>query len=186
DAIREARARHAGPGLAYAVMDVARLGLGDRTFDAVVSQDTIEHVADDGRFVDEAARVLRPGGTLIVFTPYRAEDCARPDNPYHRREYSPERLARVLARRSPAGRLFGRRPAPALAAAEAALDEVRRYDVGGIRRLVPRPLRHWLGSRWLRWRGAKALEEISVDDVEYVPGAPVGSTTLVAGCRRGG
>jgi hypothetical protein len=68
---------------------------------------------------------------------------------------------------------------------EGTLDEVRRYDPFRLRALVPRSLRHHLGSLWLLSRGAKVLDQVSVDDVEYVEDAPLGSTTLIAVCRRG-
>jgi SAM-dependent methyltransferase len=39
-------------------------------FDAVVVVDMLEHVADDGAFVRELARVTKPGGRLVVNTPH--------------------------------------------------------------------------------------------------------------------
>jgi len=184
-AITEARARYRAPGLSYLVMDVAKLAFRNAVFDAVISQDTIEHVPDDESFVAEAARVLNPDGTFIVFTPCREVHTTTPENPYHLREYSPESLQSVLQPHFGTVRLFGRRPAPVLHRVEATLDEVRRYDPLRLRALVPRSLRHRLGSLWLLSRGAKALDQVSVEDVEYVEGVPPGSTTLIAICRRG-
>lgn len=46
--------------------DVLKLSFPDNHFDAVFSDAVIQHVADDGRAVEEMARVLRPGGILIV------------------------------------------------------------------------------------------------------------------------
>jgi len=43
----------------------------DRTFDAILSNEVIEHVQDDRAAVAEMARVLRPGGRLLVFCPNR-------------------------------------------------------------------------------------------------------------------
>ena len=185
EAIAEARARYQAPRLFNLIMDVVKLAFRSATFDAVISQDTIEHVPDDEGFVAEAARVLRPGGTFVVFTPYREIHTTSPENPYHLREYSPESLRVLLQPYFATVRLFGRRPAPALRRVEATLDEVRRYDPLGLRALVPRSLRHPLGSLWLFSRGAKGLDQVSVEDVEYVEGAPSGSTTLIAICRLG-
>jgi SAM-dependent methyltransferase len=42
----------------------------DGEFDVVVVADMIEHVQDDALFVRELARVLKPGGRLIVNTPH--------------------------------------------------------------------------------------------------------------------
>lgn len=185
EAIVEARARYRAPGLSYLLMDVTKLAFRTAIFDAVISQDTIEHVPDDEDFVAEAGRVLRPGGIFIVFTPYREVHTTTPENPYHLREYSPETLRSILQPHFATVRLFGRRPAPSLRRVEGNLDEVRRYDPLRLRKVVPRTLRHRLGSLWLRRRGAKALDQVSVEDVEYVEGVPPGSTTLIAICELG-
>lgn len=39
------------------------------TFDLVVSNEVIEHVADDRMTVEEMVRVLKPGGRLVLFCP---------------------------------------------------------------------------------------------------------------------
>lgn len=41
------------------------------SFDTVLSHEVLEHVQDDGQALAEMARVLRPGGRLILFTPNR-------------------------------------------------------------------------------------------------------------------
>ena len=183
DAIFAARTAHRAANLAFLVMDVARLAFSNGCFDAVISQDTIEHVLDDERFVTEVARILKSTGTFVVFTPYREVHTTRPENPYHLREYSPESLCKLLQANFSSVRLFGRRPSPSLKRVEGTLDEVRRYDPCGIRLLVPRVFRHWLGSLWLGMRGEKVLNRVSVGDVEYVEGVPQGCTTLIAVCR---
>ena len=47
------------------------LPFGDRSFDLVLSNEVIEHVADDRRAVAEMVRVLRPGGRAVLFCPNR-------------------------------------------------------------------------------------------------------------------
>jgi SAM-dependent methyltransferase len=183
EAVSGSRARFRAPNLAYLVMDVTRLAFPGRMFDAIISQDTLEHVQQDELFIAEVARVLRPGGTFVVFTPCRESHTTAPENPFHIREYSPESLTVLLRARFPTVRLFGRRLAPALTRVEGTLDEVRGYDPWGLRALVPQRLRHWLGNLWLRARGAKTLGQISVDDIEYIEGVPPGCTTLIAVCR---
>lgn len=46
-----------------------RLPWDDQTFDLVCSLEVIEHVEDQFGFLREAARVLKPGGTVIISTP---------------------------------------------------------------------------------------------------------------------
>lgn len=58
-----------GPAIAYAVGDLTALPYPDAAYDAVVSSEVLEHVADDAGAVAELARVLRPGGWAIATVP---------------------------------------------------------------------------------------------------------------------
>ena len=181
----EARSRYRQVALAFLQMEATALAFQDGSFDLVVSQDTIEHVDGDHRFVAEVARVLKTGGAFIVFTPWQAEHTDKPANPFHLREYSAASLRALLAPHFPEIRLCGRRWGTELARTEAELGHVRRLDPLGLRRLLPRALRHRLASLWLSLRRAKTLEQVSLGDVEYVEGVPSGSNTLIAVCRAG-
>ena len=64
-----ARARLSGPGFAHCAVrlaDMYRLPLADRTFDTVVLQMVLHHAEDPAGAMQEATRVLSPGGTLLV------------------------------------------------------------------------------------------------------------------------
>ena len=52
------------------LVDGRRLPFADAEFDRVVVVDMLEHVDDDGAFAEELARVLKPGGRLVVNTPH--------------------------------------------------------------------------------------------------------------------
>ena len=59
------------PNHAGVAADALALPFADGTFDAVVAAEITEHVPDPARFLAELFRVLRPGGRLVVTTPYR-------------------------------------------------------------------------------------------------------------------
>jgi SAM-dependent methyltransferase len=43
----------------------------DATFDVVILNEVIEHVADDRKTIAECVRVLRPGGRVVIYAPNR-------------------------------------------------------------------------------------------------------------------
>ncbi|MDP1850196.1 MAG: methyltransferase domain-containing protein [Solirubrobacteraceae bacterium] len=62
-----AQARGLGPVLPGSLDDP--LPFGDDSFDLAVALDVLEHVADDGAALRELARVVAPGGRLLVTVP---------------------------------------------------------------------------------------------------------------------
>lgn len=77
-------------------MSVPPIDLPDNTFDCVITFQVIEHIQDDESFVREIARVLKPGGQLIVTTPNKKMSLTR--NPWHIREYTITELKDLLAK----------------------------------------------------------------------------------------
>jgi SAM-dependent methyltransferase len=69
------------------------------TFDVVVNFQVIEHLWDQGQFVAECARVLRPSGVLLMSTPNRitfSPGRDTPINPFHTRELNAAELTELL------------------------------------------------------------------------------------------
>jgi 2-polyprenyl-3-methyl-5-hydroxy-6-metoxy-1,4-benzoquinol methylase len=103
DVIEHARQSYVAPGINFRVVDPAEKGnlpFDDGTFDTVTSFQVIEHVYDVDRYLSEIARVLKPGGILVVATPDRATRLLRfqkPWNMHHVTEYSSDRLTKVLS-----------------------------------------------------------------------------------------
>jgi 2-polyprenyl-3-methyl-5-hydroxy-6-metoxy-1,4-benzoquinol methylase len=60
--VRERAEFRVGEGRAVAVPD--------GSFDAVLLGEVLEHQLDPGKLLDEARRVLRPGGRIVITTPY--------------------------------------------------------------------------------------------------------------------
>jgi phosphatidylethanolamine/phosphatidyl-N-methylethanolamine N-methyltransferase len=79
--LRQAAERVIKQGLSnvesLAVMDAARLALADKSFDVVVAQYVITTVPEPEKVLDELARVLRPGGEIILVNHLGAEGGAR-------------------------------------------------------------------------------------------------------------
>ncbi len=64
DFLRSARVNL--PGAAIAAGTVSRLPFADASFDAAYCIEVLEHLPDTGKAIAEMARVLRPGGALLV------------------------------------------------------------------------------------------------------------------------
>ena len=71
-------------------------GLADNTYDFVVSFQVIEHIQDDGLYLKEIHRVLKPGGKALITTPNRSMSLTR--NPWHIREYLPKELSSLASK----------------------------------------------------------------------------------------
>jgi len=118
--VREHKLNHVA---ALAVMDAQRLGFADGYFDVVVAQYVITAVPDPEQSLDEFARVVRPGGEIILVNHLGAEAgfrrlFERGFTPIARRlgwrpEFAWERLERWAARHGGV-RLIERRPMPPL------------------------------------------------------------------------
>jgi SAM-dependent methyltransferase len=71
----------------------AELGFPDGFFGAVLAFEVLEHVEADGALLREIARVLRPGGTLMLSVPIRPSLWTPLDDACgHVRRYEPEEL----------------------------------------------------------------------------------------------
>lgn len=183
DVVTKCREDYPRANVEFLAMDACALAFRDASFDCIVSQDTIEHIQDDHRFVSELTRVLKPDGTLIIFTPHGKGRGMTPDDPYHVREYTHEEFQALLAPHFSTIRWYGRRLGQRLKTAERSMDTIRQFDPGGIRNCVPRPIRHWIGGLLSQFHGGPALHEIVPDDIEYSQGVSAG-TNLIGICTK--
>ena len=92
--VAHARARHSAE---FEVADVVSLPFPDGSFDLVVSFETIEHVLDPERALNELRRVLAGGGLLLISTPNKHEYLV--ENEFHEREFTHEGFLALLSQR---------------------------------------------------------------------------------------
>lgn len=96
-AVAHVRARY--PRVDMRQGNLAELPLEDASVDVVANFQVIEHLWDQGQFVDECARVLRPSGVLMMSTPNRitfSPGRDTPINPFHTRELNAAELTELL------------------------------------------------------------------------------------------
>ena len=142
---------------AYPSVRAVRANLVDLPFasgclDAVVSLQVIEHQWDVGAYLDEIARVLRPGGAFLCTTPNRltfSPGCAVPVNPFHTVEFTASELASWLGTWFHVDAVGGLWHGARLAAWEARMDAS-----------LPSRLRHEPWPNWL----ATLVADVAADD----------------------
>lgn len=81
--IQYAKGAHYHPHIDFLTGDALDPALPEKlgTFDTIFSFETLEHVPDDRRFLDQLIKMLKPGGKLILSTPFgegRNEPCGSP------------------------------------------------------------------------------------------------------------
>ncbi len=82
---------------AFACGTVERLPFRDACFDAALALDVLEHLGDDRAGLAEAARIVRPGGLLLVTVPALPSLWGRQDvTSHHLRRYTRRSLEAVF------------------------------------------------------------------------------------------
>jgi SAM-dependent methyltransferase len=88
-AINEGKALFRNELLTLLVGDATDMGFSDKAFDVVVSFETLEHIRNQEKFLNEILRILRNDGVLIISTPNKDAFSAYDKfyyNRYHVRE----------------------------------------------------------------------------------------------------
>ncbi|MBT9146241.1 MAG: putative S-adenosylmethionine-dependent methyltransferase [candidate division WS2 bacterium] len=84
-----------GENVQFVQANIPPLPFESNSFDYVVGFQVIEHIDNDKDFCKEIARVLKPGGKLLLTTPNRTMSLTR--NPFHIREYLANELHSLMA-----------------------------------------------------------------------------------------
>jgi SAM-dependent methyltransferase len=148
----------------------SRLPFEDRSFGAALAFEVLEHVEDDVTLLDELARVLRPGGVLVISTPIHASRWSPLDEACgHVRRDEPEvLLEKVHASGFDVGGFAWTRPALG------ALTPLRVRALRSNRRLSTAFVQRWVFpvhaayQRWfqrLRWTAPDRPVPSSADDL---------------------
>ena len=107
----ERAAERCGEGVELVMGDALELDFPANRFDVAISVHTMEHVADDRRFLERIARWLKPGGRLVLEVPFRMRypfrDVEEPLSPDHVREYDAAGLLELVRERFTVVATFG-------------------------------------------------------------------------------
>jgi SAM-dependent methyltransferase len=173
--------------------DMRTLPFPDRSFSSVLSVQSIEHVPDPERVLDEAARVLEAGGRAVFVTPNRLT-FGRPEeiiDPFHFVEFDSSELREACAVRFAEVEVLGlfgsKRYMDFHEAERRELDRLLALDPLGLRRRLPRRLR----QRLYDWRLNASRSsprpgalEITPEDFGLATGPLEQALDLVAICDK--
>jgi SAM-dependent methyltransferase len=175
------------------VADMRELPFPDGSFASVLSVQSLEHVPDPDRVVDEVCRVLSEDGVAVFITPNRLT-LGRPDeiiDPYHYVEFDPGQLRALCEPRFEQVQVLGvfgsERYMAIFDEERATLDKLLGRDPLRLRRLVPMRAKQKLYDLMLnRYRGADdpRAAEIDADDFELRADGLADALDLCAICRR--
>ncbi|OKP87115.1 glycosyl transferase family 2 [Paenibacillus sp. P3E] len=102
ESILNAQTKYGRGNLKFVTGSIDLLPFEDKSFDIVVSFETLEHVDEDTqlRFLQEIRRVLTTEGTLIISTPNKKfySDIPKYCNPFHVKELYKDEFVQLLSR----------------------------------------------------------------------------------------
>jgi ubiquinone/menaquinone biosynthesis C-methylase UbiE len=90
ETVNYAKENYRAKNIIYKVGSATDIPLGDNSVDVVVSFETIEHIDDYEKYLQEIKRILRPGGVLVLSTPN--DDEYIEDNEFHQHEFRYKQL----------------------------------------------------------------------------------------------
>ena len=111
DAVRHAAESYGTDNVSFALGECADIPVADGSVDVVVSFETLEHVAEQSKFLREIKRVLRPEGILVLSTPNTDvyKEILTEPNPFHVKELDQTEFRSILGENFANFRLFGQR-----------------------------------------------------------------------------
>lgn len=110
-AISEAnKLRFGRSNLSFKQSNATKLLFQDDSFETVVSFETIEHIENYQKFIQEIKRVLKPGGILVLSTPNQtATKQLLINNPFHIKEFNLGQFKALISSDFESVKFFGQR-----------------------------------------------------------------------------
>jgi len=98
EAISYAKNKYISKNLHFIISNAEKLPFKDRNFDIILGFEMIEHLTNPQKFIEEAYRVLKKGGLLIISTPNKSlfSPNISPLIKYHIREFTLEEFTLLL------------------------------------------------------------------------------------------
>lgn len=100
------RENYAADNLYWVKADAQNLPFPERSFEVVVSFETIEHLSRPEKFLAEIRRVLTPGGLAVISTPVKKSESL---DKFHRFEFTPAEFIQLISNYFTVERVMGQR-----------------------------------------------------------------------------
>lgn len=192
EAISFAKKRYSDKNINFQKGDITKLRFKNR-FDAVVSFEVIEHLANPLKYLDGINKALKTGGTFILSTPNASVISPKGgvSSPYHVKEFDHAELKSLLTKKFKKVEIFGQTKSKKAKEAwkdfmksQEAREGIARNDKLGIRKFIPKELKEKFWKYFGSFFGRKTQEELETKDF------PIGSESVrlayyfVAVCRK--
>jgi len=112
EAIQYAKKKYSHKNIKYEIADSSSLRFSDEYFDCIVSFETLEHIQNYNKTLDELRRVLKKNGILIISTPNKDaynDGNEILDNRFHYKEFSKNEFVESLNKRFSTVSIFSQR-----------------------------------------------------------------------------
>lgn len=111
EAIDFCKNNYAQPNIEFLEMDIRNMKFEEDFFDCMVSFETLEHIEEQEKFLEEVKRVLKPGGLFIISTPdresYHKRFAGGNHNRFHKKDFSRAEFECLLKKYLNIERLYG-------------------------------------------------------------------------------
>ncbi|MBM7702046.1 class I SAM-dependent methyltransferase [Metabacillus iocasae] len=96
--IQYANAHYYHPSVSFQQADAVDPSLPEKLgqFDVIVSFETLEHIEDEGQYMSNIFHMLKPGGTLIISTPFGLGRGKPTSEPFHVHQLTEEEFKQLF------------------------------------------------------------------------------------------